>query len=280
MERHYLEMRVQQAVILAGHERDKEAVHDMRVAVRRIRVGVGVFKPYFPVNTLEGFRKSFKEVGHTLGPLRDVDVLQEKTDHYLAGLGEEQHAISEMQRDYSQLRRELRERAHRALTTPEINASMDLFTSFLRTQTPRSPLSVAASAPQLIEKQLLKVMGFAQNWHQADYTVLHRLRIAFKRLRYSIEFFEEVLGDQQYAAIALLKEIQDHLGDLNDAHVALQFLSDLSAQDASQQMQAYFDSRRQERNGLIAGFPKIWQRFTEGDFESNLQAAMKKLAFQ
>ncbi|MBB5408996.1 CHAD domain-containing protein [Paraburkholderia sp. HC6.4b] len=50
----------------------------------------------------------------------------------------------------------------------------------------------------------------------ADYAALHDVRIAGKRLRYSLEFFAPVLDDHYLAAIEQLAQVQEHLGHLND----------------------------------------------------------------
>jgi CHAD domain-containing protein len=55
---------------------------------------------------------------------------------------------------------------------------------------------------------------------------LHALRIACKRMRYTLEFFQEVLGPSTKELIAEIVTLQDHLGDLQDAVVASGILRD------------------------------------------------------
>ena len=54
----------------------------------------------------------------------------------------------------------------------------------------------------------------------ADVATLHQLRIAAKRLRYTIEFVREPLGPDAAPLIARIVSLQDHLGFMNDAEVA------------------------------------------------------------
>jgi CHAD domain-containing protein len=49
---------------------------------------------------------------------------------------------------------------------------------------------------------------------------LHQLRIAAKRLRYTLEFVREPLGEDAAPLIARVVALQDHLGFMNDAEVA------------------------------------------------------------
>ena len=52
----------------------------------------------------------------------------------------------------------------------------------------------------------------------------HELRIATKGLRYTLEFFQEVLGPESKPLIETTKVVQDHLGDLQDAVVTCDVL--------------------------------------------------------
>ena len=53
---------------------------------------------------------------------------------------------------------------------------------------------------------------------------LHRLRIAAKGLRYTLEFFEDMIGEDAKTMVEELKNFQDHLGNLHDAVVAIDLL--------------------------------------------------------
>jgi triphosphatase len=59
-------------------------------------------------------------------------------------------------------------------------------------------------------------------------TELHRTRIAAKRLRYTIEFFESVLGPARTTALGLLALLQDRLGSIADAEAFARFYADLA----------------------------------------------------
>ena len=58
-----------------------------------------------------------------------------------------------------------------------------------------------------------------------DGDVLHDFRLATKRLRYTLEFFEPIYGPGLAGRMATLKELQRYLGEITDAHVSEVFLS-------------------------------------------------------
>ena len=119
-----------------------------------------------------------------------------------------------------------------------------------------------------------------QGGNLVDPTVgqLHALRIAFKRLRYTIEFFEDVLAEAAYArSIDLLKQIQDCLGDIHDTDAAISILRDFLAgmpdgsdPAVSRVVSDYLACRRTQLSELMDAYPKIWDEFISADFENQL----------
>ena len=106
-------------------------------------------------------------------------------------------------------------------------------------------------------------------------------------MRYGLEFFEEVLGPGTSALIVDVIEIQNHLGDLQDAEVASRLLADFLAQwydgaasDPTQDIGAvdgvveYLNYRRFEARQLIATFPGAWPRINSPEFRRRLAEAL------
>ncbi len=67
---------------------DIEALHDMRVATRRLRAAFEVFGPAFDKQTLKVHLAGLRMTGRTLGAVRDMDVFMEKAQKYLQTLPE------------------------------------------------------------------------------------------------------------------------------------------------------------------------------------------------
>jgi len=97
---------------------------------------------------------------------------------------------------------------------------------------------------------------------------LHRLRIAFKRFRYTCEFFADALGDEVRAAIRELVRFQDILGAHQDAVVALHRLDELVGAAARSgarpallvALGALQQVQREEAIGRREAFAKAWPR--------------------
>ena len=63
-----------------------EELHDMRVAVRRMRAASKVFEAYLDSSQLEPYLKELRKTLRALGRVRDLDVFQEKAENYLKTL--------------------------------------------------------------------------------------------------------------------------------------------------------------------------------------------------
>jgi len=166
-----------------------------------------------------------------------------------------------------------------------------LDTTGLRTNSGRpAPVRVREVAPVLIYERLAAVRAYGPALPTASFEQLHRLRIEFKRLRYAVEFFREVLGDEAREVIADLKQLQDHLGSLNDANVACQVLSEfLEGQEEKpvrrqtvrrnkrEPVAAYLALQHAERQQLLVSFPEAWAYFERPEFRRNLALAISVL---
>ena len=115
----------------------------------------------------------------------------------------------------------------------------------------------------------------------------HALRIDCKFLRYTLEFFEEVLGPGTAGLIVDVIAIQNHLGDLQDAEVASRLLADFLAQwydgaasdptldvGAVDGVVEYLNYRRYEARHLIATFPDAWPLINSPEFRRRLAEAL------
>jgi CHAD domain-containing protein len=152
------------------------------------------------------------------------------------------------------------------------------------------PYQVRHVAPRLIYTRYETVRAYETVLQEAQIETLHALRIDCKYLRYTLEFLREVLGHEAEAVIGEVKAMQDHLGDLNDAEVAIGLLSDfLSNWDARQAdvplaerrsgegIVTYLASRHAEKHRLLVTFPEAWKRLNREEVRRWLALAVAAL---
>jgi CHAD domain-containing protein len=279
---------------------DIEALHDMRVATRRMRAAFEVFGDAFHARALKPHLKGLRVTGRALGHVRDLDVFMEKAQAYLETQPEEQRGgLDPLLAHWQEIRASARLEMLAHLDGQSYQDFKQEFNLFLSTPgagavavppDEPTPNRVCEVAPVLIYTRLAGVRAYNDCLEQASVEQLHALRIEFKKFRYTLEFFREVLGDSAKQVINEVKKLQDHLGDLNDAVVATHILTDFLASWEAQQAQmpiserqnpqaivAYLAARHDERHRLMVTFREAWARFNQPEFRKNLASAISVL---
>lgn len=279
---------------------DIEALHDMRVATRRMRASFEVFGDAFERRALKTHLTGLRQTGRLLGAVRDLDVFMEKARKYEETLPEDQRNVLEyLVHTWQDQREEARKKMIEFFNGPEYFTFKRDFNIFLKTPGAgrRSlpldqpvPDLVRDVAPMMIYTRLAAVRAYDTWLDDAPIERLHALRIEFKKLRYTVEYFREVLGAQVEQVIEELKTIQDHLGDLTDAQVAIdilhKFIDDTESNQAElpieqrvnlQPVVTYLAFRHDERHHLMITFKDVWRHFNRMEFRKKVSQAVSVL---
>lgn len=226
---------------------DPEAVHQLRVALRRLRAALGLLKSAVPCVEFDTAAARARTIAAGLGEARDWDVFAESLD---AGprerLNDEPSFYALL--DAVELRRAQAHRNARALiveqTTQQFAADLRLALrrkawrdgardDATRTGDPGSAREFAARAlDRLHRRAVKKCQGLAALTPEQR----HRARIALKKARYAAEFFETLFDAPARARRYLrsLGKIQESLGADNDAAAAARLLREIEADGGGQ----------------------------------------------
>lgn len=293
---HFAQMILHQEGTRLG--KDIEELHDMRVATRRMRAAFEVFADAFEPKVVKTHLKGLRATGRALGRVRDLDVFMEKAQRYLETIPEEQRdGLQPLLSLWEKEREQGRDKMLDHLDSEDYADFKRKFSNFLTTPgtgakpvSQTSPHLVQHVAPVLIYTRMASVRAYDSILTSATIDQLHGLRIEFKKLRYTLEFFREVLGESVKGLIAEIKTMQDHLGDLNDADVACQilrqFLDDwesrqvykpISERDNPEPIVAYLASKHAERYFLTTTFQDAWQSFDQPEMREKLASAVAVL---
>jgi CHAD domain-containing protein len=211
---------------------DIEGVHDMRVASRRLRSALRDLAHYFTGR--KGPQKQLKEIARSLGAVRDEDVAivalkrlrhqAEEAEEVSAGMKqliEERHRRQELAREHLQL----------AISDEAINQFQEKFNAWLRSaaatrankvkeDSTHTGLTLREMAREVILSQYRELDGLSSSlFSPFDVEPLHSMRIAAKRLRYSLELFSPCFGEGSRALAKEIAELQTSLGELHDCDV-------------------------------------------------------------
>ncbi len=226
---------------------DIEYVHVMRVATRRARAAGRLYAQAFEPKSKPVRRAmaTLRKTGRLLGAVRDLDVALARLDSYAKALPEAQQAEVAPLAAFWTARRDA---AHRKLLAWLDAKPYARFVArlgrFVRTPgadvppfhaeegVPPSPHQVRHTIPSMILNRYESIRAFEVLFESGDAVpvpTLHALRIECKYLRYHLEFNAGLLGQHGADLIADLKALQEHLGDLNDAAVGEQMLTEARA---------------------------------------------------
>jgi len=216
-------------------EADPEYLHQMRVALRRMRSMFRVFAAALPAAVSEPVVAEMRWLATALGPARDWDVFVAETFEPVHREFGKHPGFGELARRCSRARHSARERARRAVGSRRYQLFVLAVTELLAddawlNQLDDAQRAVAYSpaaqfATEVLAQRYAGVRQRGRKLDAASYPKLHRLRIAVKKLRYAADAFSGLF--ESAAAVKLLARLarlQDILGYINDTATAGQLL--------------------------------------------------------
>ncbi len=271
--------------------KDLEELHKMRVATRRMRAAWRVFGDAYRPRRVKRYVRELRALATALGAVRDLDVLIEALDAHRRSLPADEGAALEPLLDSWQRNRErAREVLLDQLDSDGYRRFVDDYIAFVDDGgatvdwQAAEPHRVRDTAGSRIWESYEHVRSYDAVLRWADIPTIHQLRIAGKRLRYTLEFFREPLGPDVGALIDRVTALQDHVGLLHDADVAASlaraFLVERSARLSPAQVAAvgrYLPSREAEVRRLQRSLGPVWRRIVAADFRRALGRSISAL---
>lgn len=197
---------------------DRDAVHDLRVALRRTRTLLEVARSVLGRFHVNEVRRALRDLQTSTGRLRDEEVLLQ-----LVGSLNLEHADVKRWSDcHLRRQRRLRGMLSRAIRSGELDRSRNQLHALLAFRVrPSRDRRLAKFARRSVQRACRRVDKYrAARLDAAE--DLHRLRIAYKRLRYTVEAFVDVLPRDIAPLAQTAARFQTKLGDLHDIDNAMQ----------------------------------------------------------
>ncbi len=226
---------------------DPEFVHQARVALRRLRTGLRIFRSALPRRFVEHWSSDWKLLTNQLGDARNWDVFA--TDwmpELMAGggpaAGTDDGSAPALQAWVQAQRRAAGQRAADALGSREHALRLLAFTRAVLCLQPSDPVAdaphdgdgLAVWARAVLRERHAGLRQQARAAQRMGPEGRHALRISLKKLRYAQEFLASVLPPKRVArSTAVLSNAQELLGRLNDLSTAHTLLGAVAAGPAS-----------------------------------------------
>jgi inorganic triphosphatase YgiF len=257
-----------QPAALRGDE--QEGVHEMRIAIRRLRSLLVLFERHLEPHARERFEEELRRLGAVLGAARDWDVFLADTLPMVLRAGADLDWIEPLRA----VAVERRHAAHSAAKKAVLDAAFTRFVlafhawglsggNTLAAKAHALPLEHAA--PGMLTRLARKVERRLDDSDKADAASLHRLRKSAKKLRYGVEYLQSLYGKPAKAYYKRCNALQKRLGDINDLSTLVSLATELARDrvDLAPALGILAERGESLLRRELKGLPKRVERFTD-----------------
>ena len=278
-------------------DEDPEAVHQMRVGMRRLRTAVSRFERYLFLPKLVS-DKNIGKLARILGSLRDLDVLAEILKNNY-----KPHLLEKEQKSLETAFTELHKQRENAVSHVQKTFKDETYKSFknecenwLKNPSYRSFSSIPIYhilpdllspevsefclhpgwliGTKIIESEIVVQTKWTPNQLEehlkTEGETLHSLRKQAKRLRYQMELFTELYGESFTAHLHDIKNIQEILGMIQDNMVLHEWLENIFKSELDTQLRGLTTLLAANRYQLWQEWQPLQQRYLQADTKYNL----------
>jgi CHAD domain-containing protein len=253
-----------------------EGVHQMRVAFRRLRSGLKIFRPLIPREASASLVEDLRWLNGFLGPARDWDVFLEEGMAPVFAHFPRKRSLWLFRGRAGTLREHHHQTLRDALRQPHYPLLLQRFTDWLDRRAWRKDLSDEARehlaepvlnfATPLLERDHRRVVKRGEAFAELSAEERHALRIRIKELRYALDFFASLYpAPAVKMTLSALSSLQDCLGVMNDITVARRLLDEAGLKPLSvarQVIEGWYGCRLEVHERQFA---EVWRRYQEGE---------------
>ena len=226
-------------------EFSNEAVHDLRVAARRMLALIQLLNSIAPRQRLQKLGRAFKDQLDQFDDLRDTQVTLAEVSETIQQLPQLQKFQYHLQVVEEDLLKTLRKKLK----------VIDLFDVSKRIRKTRE--SLETNMDEELTLQTLQAVDHAflitkqrHSWiDSAQPATIHHVRIAFKTFRYMVEIIQPLVKDFPPDNLGQMNDYQSLMGEIQDVEVIMQALADFPSSDFSfehQPVRLYYERRHAE----------------------------------
>jgi inorganic triphosphatase YgiF len=229
------------------HRRNPEALHQMRIALRRLRTAISVFSEIVRDGQVDRIKAELKWLNGELSPARDLDVLLDEVMKPQIRQHPDHRGLKSLYCSFARQRLRSYQRAEKTVRSQrfcklliETFAWIEIGEWVTATDEPthqHREWPIEHFAADQLSWRRRKIMKKSKNLDELDPAQRHRLRIQVKKARYAMEFFASLFQDKKSARrsarlLTALKRLQNSLGGLNDVITRKLLCTDILSRQA------------------------------------------------
>ena len=271
---HLADVILHNAPLAAAGRDGPDPVHEMRVAVRRLRSAITLFRSAAGCPAIDAASLGLKALADRLAPARDWDVFVAETAAAVAKVLPDDTSLRRLRTAAERRRRHAYAALRAWLASPDFRClgialaglagSRAWMTALEPKQLETLALGLDEFASRALARRLHRLAAAGKAIEHLDPEALHAIRLRAKRMRYVAEVFAPLYpGKPTRRFMRRLATLQDRLGRLNDGSVANGLLGELGASagtraHAAGLVRGFLAARSADTRGRIA---RAWERF-------------------
>jgi len=258
---------------------DPDALHEMRVATRRLRAAFRDFRNAFDQEIVEPLVEDVQWLADLLGQVRDLDVFLEWLNNYAAIVpSAERRFVRQVIKNRQGARQEEHATLIAGLNSPryeELKHAFRLRVLGKSVLCPNENEPLVELAESKIKAHLKRVRQLGKKADLNHLKRLHLLRIEYKRMRYTSEFFSSLFSNFPKKLIDRSRDIQDLLGAVHDSYVQSEFLKDMRRSQSNNSgmrnaLAKMIRARQGEQLAKYSDFQRIYRTFGAKKFQRKI----------
>jgi inorganic triphosphatase YgiF len=248
--------------------RDAEALHQMRIAIRRFRTMLTLFRDVVSGPGVESAKAELRWLRNQTAPARDLDVFIDEVMAPIRNQHPKEKAVVSLHQHLRRRRLKAYGAAREAVLSSRFRKLMVQLAAWVEDgdwridadalMRARQDAPIESHAAERLSRLHRKVRKQAKRLREFDHERRHRLRVQVKKLRYAAEFLAGLAPDKKArkrakALVAALKQMQDKLGGLNDIVVRKSLSAEIAGKVGPGAARKQSGRERIFVAGLIAG---------------------------
>ncbi len=282
---------------------DIESIHRMRVASRRLRTALWLYKKYFSSRKLRKWAKKFRTNAKALGDIRDTDVHIDFIARFLRRPATKSYrlGIARLHAALSKKRKRMQTRVVETVGDLEKSGTIEDMREALRMILQSQPVLISRLKNKFVYKtaknsvskcldELLSFELYVQRPERCE--ELHEMRIAAKHLRYTLEIFEPLYARRIAPIRETVRKVQQLLGGIHDCDIWNTFLPrfmvfekevmrmesapHVSISEFEKGIRYFIKERDRYRFQMYEQFTRAWERISREKMWGRLNAILKE----
>jgi inorganic triphosphatase YgiF len=273
-----------QSLPAAEDGRDAEGVHQLRVALRRLRSVLDLMRSVVPVSKLDLLRSEAKWLGQNLSAARDLDVFQQQTLRTVAQGCPEVMGFDALDAAVERRRSACYDEVRLALADRRTTSFLIGLGGWIEARGWRGDVApehlgqlaepAVNFARRILSTQHAKVLKRGRRFKSRSTDELHRLRLSVKKLRYVADFLLPLYGQRKPARrfSGKLADLQQELGIYNDMATTASLLAEIGAEPSASAAAAIAGWQAHAMVGVAPRLRSAWSDFVKAKLPWSTEA--------